>query len=77
MKNLLTFLLVHLVDHPDDIVIEEREADYTTEYLITVHPEDVGKVIGKNGRIIQAIRTLSKVRAMKEQRKIMVTLTNE
>jgi predicted RNA-binding protein YlqC (UPF0109 family) len=74
MKNLLTFLLIHIVDHPDDVHVDEHESDYSTEYLITVNQEDIGKVIGKNGRIIQAIRTLAKVRAMKEHRKIVIQL---
>jgi predicted RNA-binding protein YlqC (UPF0109 family) len=77
MKNLLTFLLIHIVDHPDDVQVEEHESEYSTEYLIHVHPEDIGKVIGKNGRIIQSIRTIAKVRAMKEHRKIMIQLAEE
>ena len=77
MKNLLTFLLIHLVGHPEDVKVEENESDYSTEYGISVNQEDIGRVIGKNGRIIQAIRTLVKVRAIKEHRKIMVHLIEE
>lgn len=77
MKNLITFLLIHIVDHPDDVLVEEHESDFSTEYSIKVNPEDIGKVIGKNGRIIQAIRTIAKVRAMKEHRKIMIQLAEE
>jgi predicted RNA-binding protein YlqC (UPF0109 family) len=77
MKNLLTFLLIHIVDHPDAVEIQEREDDFSTEYRLVVHQDDIGKVIGKNGRIIQAIRTIAKVRAMKEHRKIIIQLAED
>jgi len=66
MKNLLVFLLIHLVQHPEDVVIEETVTDRETVYTLHVHPEDMGRVIGKNGSIIQAIRSIAKVRAVKE-----------
>lgn len=66
MKNLLEFLLLHLVDHPEDIVIDEIEEETQTRFVIHVHPEDMGKVIGKRGAVIDAIRKIAKVRAVKE-----------
>jgi uncharacterized protein len=74
MKNLLEFLLLHLVDNPDEISIEEIKAERAIEYKITVHPEDVSKIIGKKGRIIKAIRKLAQVRAVKDQVKVLVTV---
>ncbi len=74
MKNLLTFILIHLVQYPDDVEVVEQTSDYGDEYLIKVNPEDIGKVIGKHGSIIQAIRTLAKVRAIKEQRKVFINI---
>lgn len=66
MKNLLEFLLLHLVDHPEDIVIEEVEEESQIRFIVHVHPEDMGKVIGKRGAVIDAIRKIARVRAVKE-----------
>lgn len=77
MKNLLTFLLIHIVDHPDDVEVIENSTDFGDEYLLKVHEEDIGKVIGKHGAIIQSIRTIAKVRAIKEQRKIFINIFEE
>lgn len=66
MKNLLEFLLIHLCNHPEDVRIEEEVRDRDTVFTLHVHPEDMGRVIGKNGSIIQAIRSIAKVRAIKE-----------
>lgn len=66
MKNLLEFLLIHLVNHPEDVRIEEEITDRETIYTLHVNPEDMGRVIGKNGSIIQSIRSIAKVRAVKE-----------
>lgn len=74
MKNLLEFILIHLVSHPDDILVEETVTDGQNVYAISVHPEDIGRVIGKNGNIIQAIRSIAKVRAMKEHQLIRIVV---
>ena len=66
MKSLLEYIVSHLVDHPEDVMIEEREAEGVKTYIIHAHAEDLGKIIGKQGHIIFAIRTLAKVRAVKE-----------
>ncbi|MFZ3576581.1 KH domain-containing protein [Virgibacillus sp. DJP39] len=58
MKALIESIVTPLVDYPDDIVITETEEETKIIYHLTVNQEDVGKVIGKNGRIAKAIRTV-------------------
>lgn len=58
MKLLIESIVTPLVDHPEDIVVNKREEDNKIVYHLTVNENDVGKVIGKNGRIAKAIRTI-------------------
>lgn len=74
MKNLLEFILIHLVDNPEEVKIEISEDDRGTTYLIHVHPDDMGKVIGKKGSVINAIRSIAKIRAIKEGIRPYITL---
>jgi uncharacterized protein len=77
MKNLLEFILIHLVDHPEEVSIEEQTDDRGTVYLIHVHADDKGKVIGKKGSIINAIRQVARIRALKEGIHAHITLAEE
>lgn len=58
MKGLLQYLVASLVDHPDQISIRETVGEKNVIYIVLVHPEDMGKVIGKGGRIANAVRVL-------------------
>ncbi len=66
MKNLLEFIIIHLVEHPEDVVIDEAVDEQGAVFTITVHPEDVGRIIGKGGSVIHSIRNISRIRAIKE-----------
>lgn len=55
---LVDYLVRSLVEHPDDVRIDKREGTAGVVYEISVHADDVGKVIGRQGRVIKAIRTL-------------------
>lgn len=65
-------ILQELVDHPGDVRISDLEGEKTTIMEIRCHAEDVGKVIGKNGKTISAIRTLLSMVAARDGRKAMV-----
>lgn len=56
--TLLKHLITSLVDEPDSVDINRRDEESVIAYEITVHTDDVGKVIGRQGRIIKAIRTV-------------------
>ena len=55
---LIQYLVKSLVDNPDSVEIDRDDSGSSISYMITVHPDDVGKVIGRQGRIIKSLRTL-------------------
>jgi uncharacterized protein len=77
MKNLLEFLLIHLVDHPEDVKVETSEDDRGSVFTLHVHPDDMGRVIGKGGVLIQSIRTIAKIRAVKEGIRAHIVLAEQ
>ena len=76
MKELLEIIVKEIVDNPDQVKIEEIEENGLISLMITVAPDDMGKVIGKGGKIIKAIRNIIKIKAIKEQKRIMVNLVD-
>jgi len=66
-----------LVDHPDEVVVTETETEKTIVVELRVAPEDMGKVIGKQGRIAKSIRTLVKAAATKDDKKVVVEIVND
>jgi len=63
MKDLLEYIAKSLVQRPDEVRIAEVEGDRATIYEIHVAPEDVGKVIGRQGKVARAIRTMARAMA--------------
>lgn len=74
MKELVEVLAKALVDHPDEVVVTETEKDNATIVELRVSPTDMGKVIGKQGRIAKAIRSLVKAAASKDDKKVVVEI---
>ena len=78
MKELVKIIAQALVDHPEKVNVEEKEEDCETEEGITlelkVAPDDMGKVIGKQGRIAKSIRTVVKAAASREDKKVNVEI---
>ena len=58
VMELISFITVNLVDHPDDVTVQKTERQGREIYQVRVHPDDLGKVIGKGGQTARAIRTL-------------------
>ncbi|HSS43531.1 MAG TPA: KH domain-containing protein [Solirubrobacterales bacterium] len=74
MTELLEFLVKALVEEPEAVVVEELEEDGDLIYEITVADEDLGRVIGKGGRIANAIRTIAKAAAVRIDRRVVVDI---
>ena len=77
MKEFLEYLLKQIVSKPEDIAITENEEDGIKVYLVKVAPEDMGIVIGKEGRNIKSIRNMAKAKAIKDNVRISVVLQEE
>ena len=74
MKNFVEYLLVRLVDHPEDLSVEEEQTAEGLLIKIRVHTEDMGRVIGRGGKIIKAVRKLVQVKAAKDNLRVKVML---
>ena len=74
MKELVEMIASALVDNPDEVVVTEKQSGKTTVIELKVAPSDMGKVIGKQGRIAKAIRAVVKAAASKEDKKIVVDI---
>ena len=74
MKELVEVIASALVDSPEDVVVTETEDEKQIVLNLTVAPEDMGKVIGKQGRIAKAIRTVVKAASSKSDRKVVVEI---
>ncbi|SHF50973.1 KH domain-containing protein [Ornithinibacillus halophilus] len=74
MKALIESIVTPLVDHPEDVKVTEKEEDSKLVYHLTVNQEDVGKVIGKNGRIAKAIRTVVYAAKTDKQKRIYLDI---
>ncbi len=74
MKELLTFLAKSLVEYPDEVTVTEVEKDNALVLELRVNESDMGKVIGKQGRIAKSIRTVIKAASTKEDKKVIVEI---
>ncbi len=74
MKDLVKVIARALVDHPDDVVVTEKETEKAICIQLHVAQDDMGKVIGKQGRIAKAIRTVVKAASSNEKKKVVVDI---
>ena len=76
MKELVEVITKALVDNPDEVVVTEKQEEKATVVEVHVAESDMGKVIGKQGRIAKAIRSVVKAAAAKEARKVIVDIAD-
>ena len=76
MRELLDYLARRLVDEPDAVRVEEVEEDGSLLLRLHVAPDDVGKVIGRQGRIARALRTLVRAGSAREGRRIVLEIVD-
>jgi len=72
LQNLLVLLVRPIVDEPDRVEVEASESDTRVDLELRVAPDDVGKVIGRGGRTIRAIRTVVKAASVKQGKRVSV-----
>jgi predicted RNA-binding protein YlqC (UPF0109 family) len=76
LKGLLTYIAQNLVDNPDEVNVTERETDTETVFELRVNSSDMGKVIGRQGRIAKEIRALMRSVAMRQGKRISVDIVD-
>jgi predicted RNA-binding protein YlqC (UPF0109 family) len=76
MAELLVYLARELVDDPDAVRVETEERNGAVVLRLHVGPDDVGKVIGRGGRIVRALRTLVRASAVREGRRVLVEIAD-
>ncbi len=78
MLDMLTYVIKNIVTTPDDVKIEESvDETGTTIYTIAVNPSDVGRIIGKEGKVIKAIRTIMRVIAIQKGVHVRISVLSE
>lgn len=74
MGELVEYIARSLVDNPDEVSVNEIEGSQSIIIELKVAPDDMGKIIGKQGRIAKAIRTVVKAAAIKENKRVVVEI---
>lgn len=76
MEELLRHLVAAIIDHPEDIQIERKDRRHGTVLELRVHPDDMGRVIGRGGRRAQAIRQVMKAKGLRTGERIFVDIVD-
>lgn len=77
MKDTLLHIVTSLVENKDQVKVYDEEQDDTINFTVSVAKDDIGKVIGKEGKVIRAIRNVMKIPAIKQGKRINITLSEE
>ena len=76
MKDLLTYIAKNLVDNPEEVNVTEREGENETVFELRVAPSDMGKVIGRHGKIAKEIRVLMRSVAQRQGKRVSVDIVD-
>ena len=76
MEDLLAYIAQGLVDHPEEVTVESFEEEDALVLELTVADEDTGKVIGRNGRTVNAIRAVMRACGAKQERRVLVDVVD-
>ncbi|HLM77472.1 MAG TPA: KH domain-containing protein [Rubrobacteraceae bacterium] len=76
LEELLLFLARSLVDEPEKVEVTSQETDSRVDLILRVAPNDVGKVIGRHGRIVKSIRTVIKAASVKANKRVNVEVAD-
>ena len=76
MKDLLVYIAQSLVDNPDDVTVTEKETDSETVLELRVAPGDMGKVIGRQGKVAKEIRALMRAVAMRQGKRVSIDIVD-
>lgn len=74
LRDLVTFIATSIVDEPDKLTVNEVEGERATVFEVRVAPGDMGKIIGKKGRVIHAVRSLVQAAAAKDGKRATVEI---
>ncbi|HEY4554212.1 MAG TPA: KH domain-containing protein [Bacillaceae bacterium] len=75
MQQLILSIVKPIVDYPDDVKVQEQEEEQRITYRLSVHEQDIGKVIGKHGRVAKSIRTVVYAAAgLKQHKKVFLEI---
>jgi uncharacterized protein len=76
MKALVEYLIKSLADHPDQVTLVEHESDDSILLELKISPDDIGKIIGKNGNTINAIRTVLQAAASSQKKRVKLEVVS-
>ena len=74
MRDTLYYIISSIIDDPKGINIDEKESNGIIEFTVTVPKAELGKVIGKKGRIIASIRNVMKIKALRQNKRVTISL---
>lgn len=77
MQDVLEFILKNITTSPDDVIVKSSEENGVINFTISVHSDDVGRIIGKEGKIIKAIRTIMRVIAIQKDQRVRVSVLSD